>query len=929
MTMLMLRSSIINYSVFHILILCILVLNTIYGDVDINSDQTQMQIAVPVRVVLDMNSSFSGMVNLCMDMAIADFYSSHSNYETRLQLHKKETKNALDFNLAVVELVKNEEALAILGSGMPIQEAFAAEVGEAAMVPIVSFTARSWGLSPNPNPENSYIFRTAWDDAVQAEALAAICGRFEWGEAVILYEDTENGNQFLSHTIKAFQDADIRLTYMVSIPVSAEDSDIEQELNTVNAKQTRVFLVHMNPVLGSRLFALAYAAGMMSEGYAWIVTDRLSIFLNSVDSKTRDVMDGVVGLRPYVFDSNKLKSFRARWTRNMLLSKTADPVMDLNVYGLWAYDTVTALAIAAENTNHSSLLLHVNKTGLLGMYSSSFVSELSKTKFRGIAGDFELVEGKLLKCSAYEIFNIIGNGERRVGFWSGERGITREVEVMRYSKSNNEMKKVVWPGDSIIQPKGWSIPPRGSLRVGVPWRSGFMEFVKVVIDPATNQTHATGFAVDVFLESLKQLPFPVSYAFHCINDSTEEEGDWSANIMLQKKIKEYDIVVADTTIWAPRAQYTDFSLPYSESGIVLVVKNKKPFDMWIFVRPLRWDLWVAIIVASMLIGVVLRVLENGGTVSPNAEQYGLIYWSPIAILAFQDRNMVSNKWSVLVLMWWLFTAFILMQSFTANLSAILKLDQLKFSFSQDYYVGYQEGSFVKTFLTENLNINESRLKGYSSIQGFHDGMSKGSNNGGVDAIIDELPYMKLLLNSYDSQYKIVGPTYRTDGFGFAFPPESPLVRYFSKAILNVTQGPTMTYIECKNLGPGYSSQDPLSSVFSQGTSSLALHQFAGLFLLTGSFLLLALFCSQTSIGPKLTRTTQHFLQTYLTTFNTPVTDANADAGNHGIQQDAHHNHNHNLDGAQQDPQEISETALPNTAQNAGEDGLELLVLPHN
>ncbi|KAH6754905.1 hypothetical protein C2S52_023670 [Perilla frutescens var. hirtella] len=725
-----------------------------------------MQIAVPVRVVLDMNSSFS-----------------------------------------VVELVKNEEALAILGSGMPIQEAFAAEVGEAAMVPIVSFTARSWGLSPNPNPENSYIFRTAWDDAVQAEALAAICGRFEWGEAVILYEDTENGNQFLSHTIKAFQDADIRLTYMVSIPVSAEDSDIEQELNTVNAKQTRVFLVHMNPVLGSRLFALAYAAGMMSEGYAWIVTDRLSIFLNSVDSKTRDVMDGVVGLRPYVFDSNKLKSFRARWTRNMLLSKTADPVMDLNVYGLWAYDT------------------------------------LSKTKFRGIAGDFELVEGKLLKCSAYEIFNIIGNGERRVGFWSGERGITREVEVMRYSKSNNEMKKVVWPGDSIIQPKGWSIPPRGSLRVGVPWRSGFMEFVKVVIDPATNQTHATGFAVDVFLESLKQLPFPVSYAFHCINDSTEEEGDWSANIMLQKKIKEYDIVVADTTIWAPRAQYTDFSLPYSESGIVLVVKNKKPFDMWIFVRPLRWDLWVAIIVASMLIGVVLRVLENGGTVSPNAEQYGLIYWSPIAILAFQDTQI---------------------------------------SFSQDYYVGYQEGSFVKTFLTENLNINESRLKGYSSIQGFHDGMSKGSNNGGVDAIIDELPYMKLLLNSYDSQYKIVGPTYRTDGFGFAFPPESPLVRYFSKAILNVTQGPTMTYIECKNLGPGYSSQDPLSSVFSQGTSSLALHQFAGLFLLTGSFLLLALFCSQTSIGPKLTRTTQHFLQTYLTTFNTPVTDANADAGNMGF-----------------------------------------------
>lgn len=73
----------------------------------------------------------------------------------------------------------------------------------------------------------------------------------------------------------------------------------------------------------------------------------------------------------------------------------------------------------------------------------------------------------------------------------------------------------------------------------------------------------------------------------------------------------------------------------------------------------------------------------------------------------------------------------------------------------------------------------------------------------------------------------------------------------------------MSYIERKNFGPGYSSQDPLSSLFSQGTSSLALHEFAGLFLLTGSFILFALFCSQTSFGQKITHATQHFIQNCL------------------------------------------------------------------
>lgn len=73
---------------------------------------------------------------------------------------------------------------------------------------------------------------------------------------------------------------------------------------------------------------------------------------------------------------------------------------------------------------------------------------------------------------------------------------------------------------------------------------------------------------------------------------------------------------------------------------------------------------------------------------------------------------------------------------------------------------------MRRFLIDNLNISEMRLRYYSSIQGFHDAMCKGSKNGGIDAIFDELPYMKLLLNRYESQYKIVGPTYRTDGFGF-------------------------------------------------------------------------------------------------------------------------------------------------------------------
>lgn len=70
----------------------------------------------------------------------------------------------------------------------------------------------------------------------------------------------------------------------------------------------------------------------------------------------------------------------------------------------------------------------------------------------------------------------------------------------------------------------------------------------------------------------------------------------------------------------------------------------------------------------------------------------------------------------------------------------------------------------------------------------------------------------------------------------------------------------MTAIEQKNFGPGYSSQDPLSSTISQQTPSLTLYDFAGLFLIVGSVTISALFCSETAIGRKLTDKAGHFIQ---------------------------------------------------------------------
>lgn len=53
---------------------------------------------------------------------------------------------------------------------------------------------------------------------------------------------------------------------------------------------------------------------------------------------------------------------------------------------------------------------------------------------------------------------------------------------------------------------------------------------------------------------------------------------------------------ADTRITVNRSLYVDFALPYTESGVVMIVpmKDGKSKKGWIFLKPLTWDLSIFI-----------------------------------------------------------------------------------------------------------------------------------------------------------------------------------------------------------------------------------------------------------------------------------------------------------------------------------------------
>lgn len=799
---------------------------------------------IPIGAVLDLNSTVGEMAESCISMAVSDFYAVNADFKTRLALFTRDSSSdVVAATSSVLDLMKNEQVHAIIGPQKSSQAKFVIELGGKAEVPIVSFAATSPTLSAT---QSKYFVRTAQDDSSQVKAIASIVQAYGWREIVPIYEDTEYGNGLVPFLLDAFQEIDTRVPNRSRIPLYFNDTQIMRELDKLKAMQKSIFLVHMSASLGSRLFLLAKDAGMMSEGYAWLVTAGLSTLLDPLGSEVMDSMRGVLGIKPHIPTSKKLESFKSRWSKNFTISKPQSKIKELNLFGLWAYDTVWAIAMAVEkagivrsryvkqNTSESTVdiaALGKSETG------PRLLSSILSTRFQGLSGDFHLAGGERVP-SAFEILNLIGKAERVIGYWTPERGLSRNLYAngkIAYSTSKNKLKEPIWPGDTTQQPK--------RLRIGVPLKTGFNEFIKVEWNPEDDKPNVSGFTRDVFVSVVEALPFPLPYEFiPFVNKSKQSAGTYN-ELLDQIKLKNFDAAVGDITIIANRSTNVDFTLPFSESGIRMVVLTKRDEreNMWIFLKPLRPELWLTTGIAFIFTGLVVWVLEhreNKVFRGKPAQQLGTTLWFSFSTLFFAHREKVVNNWTRFVLIIWIFVVLIISQSYTASLASMLTVKRLQPTFvdvkeirKNGYFVGHQKNSFVKDFLVKQLNFNDNMLREYSTPEEYHDALSNGIHNGGVAAILAEIPYIKLFLAKYCSKFQMVGPTYKTDGFGFAFPLGSPLVPYISRAILNVTQDKDkMEEIERRNFGGETTCLDQAAMVPSGG---LGLPSFGGLFIITG------------------------------------------------------------------------------------------------
>ncbi|CAN6172847.1 unnamed protein product [Urochloa humidicola] len=405
------------------------------------------------------------------------------------------------------------------------------------------------------------------------------------------------------------------------------------------------------------------------------------------------------------------------------------------------------------------------------------------------------------------------------------------------------------------------------LKIAVPHKNGFKAFVNVT-HPNTKRQKVTGYSIDIFEAAMGMLQAPPQYEFYVFNGSYDE-------LVHSVSLKVFDAAVGDVTITPERIRVADFTMPYAHSGLSLLMlseNDSKPIQ-WIFLEPLTKELWFATVCGFLFTGFVVWIIErprNPEYQGSRLRQFSTASYFAFSTLTFSHDQIIRSPMSKIVVVIWCFVVLVVVQSYTANLSAMLTAKRLRPLVIDLYqllrngdYVGYQGGGFTRAFLI-NQGFPVNKIKAYKTQAEYAEALRKGSKNGGVSAILDEVPYLTYFLSNpqYKMEFQMVNRMYKTLGLGFVFPLGSPLVHDLSIAILNLTGDYEGPQIEERWLGPATTLAGD-SSI--SGFTALNLRSFSGLFIITRCISTLILLISISRFlcskytrerGPELQNTTE-------------------------------------------------------------------------
>ncbi|CAL1388430.1 unnamed protein product [Linum trigynum] len=770
-----------------------------------------------IGVVLDLGTRIGMEQKTAMEIAGREF---------NISLHFRDCSSSLAAGRSLLraaaaaeELIRDEAANAIvMGTDSWEETALVADVaGNGARIPVVSFAAAPPGDSRSSRL-SSFLVRMGHGNTQQMRCVAALAKSYNWRRVVAVYQENAFGTDS-SGELTLLSDAlhevgaeiEHRILLPLFLPSNSSNAVVQDELiKVIDSVQSRVFIVLRSSLpVAVDLFREAKKLGLVGMDTAWILTARVAEYLDSIDPSVLYSIEGALGIKPHRTESStSFREFKAQFGRRFRLNYPDDHYTEPSFHALQAHDGISMIGRALEKktASHNKLL-----------------ENIMESKFTGLTGRIEFRDGGLVSPeeNAPRIVNVVGNGYKKLDFCGPPEMASGKLKLGG---------PVTWPGDLNRDPKGWGMPTDAKpMTIGVPGRTTFEKFVQVV-NASDGEKKYEGFCIELFWKILDKLDYRLPYIFVPYNGTYEELVDHVYN-------KTYDAIVGDITILADRWEKVEFTQPFAESGLSMIVPADSKKSAWMFMKPFTMEMWLVTGSILMYTAFIIWFLEhqsNPEFKGPLMNQMGTAILFTFSSLFFAHREKVYSNLTRLVLVVWLFVVLILNSSYTASLTSMLTVQRLKPNVTDidwlkknNLRVGCDGDSFVRNYLEKVLEFKAGNIENVNNEYNYETQFDKNQ----ISAAFLELPYQKVFINHYCKRFTATAQTFRFGGLGFVFQKGSPIAADVSKAILKLSEEGELKRLEEDWFSP---SRECSGSRSDDNTESLSLQNFWGLYVLSGA-----------------------------------------------------------------------------------------------
>ncbi|XP_076386338.1 glutamate ionotropic receptor NMDA type subunit 2 isoform X7 [Megachile rotundata] len=726
-------------------------------------------------------------------------------------------------------------------------------------IPVIAWNADNSGLERRASQSNLQL-QLAPSLEHQTAAMLSILERYKWHQFSVVTSQIAGHDDFVQavrERISDMQDT-FKFTILSAILVT-EPHDLLELVNS----ESRVMLLYSTREEATHILKAARDYKITGENYVWVVTQ-------SVIENLHTPSQFPVGMLGVHFDTST----------ESLVSEITTAV---KVYAYGVEDFLNN-----QNNHHLSLNTQLSCEGSYGESrwnaGDLFFKYLKNVSVEGDQGKpkVEFTQDGVLKAAELKIMNL------RPGL--SKQLVWEEIGVWKsWEKEGLDIKDIVWPGNTHTPPQG--VPEKFYLKItfleeppyinlappdpvsgkclmdrGVHCRvAKESDMVGVDIQSAQKNESfyqcCSGFCIDLLQKFSEEIGF--TYELVRVEDGkwgTLENGKWNGLIadLVNRKT---DMVMTSLMINSEREAVVDFTVPYMETGIAIVVaKRTGIISPTAFLEPFDTASWmlvgiVAIHAATIMILLFEWLSPSGFNMkknpSPNHRfSFCRTYWLVWAVLFQAAVHIDSPRGFTARFMTnvWALFAVVFLAIYTANLAAfmITREEFHEFTGVDDHRLArpYSHKPMFKFGTIPWSHTDSTLAKYFKEMHAYMKKFNKSSVAEGIETVIsgemdafiyDGTVLDYLVAQNEDCRLLTVGSWYAMTGYGLAFSRNSKYLQMFNKRLLDYRDNGDLERLRrywmtgtCKPGKEVQKSSDPL-----------ALEQFLSAFLLLMMGILLA------------------------------------------------------------------------------------------